>query len=121
MVSGKLRAALVVVHRWFGVVGGLWLLALALTGSILVFYEEIDGALNPDLAPLAPAPTAGPGATLDAIAAAAVARHPGSYASFVHLPAGMPHYAFAEDEAIVQINGFGPFDVTYENPDDDPR
>jgi uncharacterized iron-regulated membrane protein len=89
MVSAKLRTALVVVHRWFGVVGGLWLLALALTGSILVFYEEIDGALNPDLAPL---PTLGPGATFDAIAAAAVERHPGSYASFVHLPhhAGEP-------------------------------
>ena len=42
-------------------------------------------------------------------------------ASFVHLPAGMPHYAFAEGETIVQINGVGPFDITYVNPDDDPR
>src|SRR5262245_17512366 len=33
-------------------------------------------------------------------------------ASFVHLPAGMPHYASADGEAIVQINGTGPFDVT---------
>lgn len=42
-------------------------------------------------------------------------------ASFVHLPAGMPHYAWAEVETIVQINGTGPFDVVYINPDDDPR
>ena len=41
--------------------------------------------------------------------------------SFVHLPAGMPHYARAEVESIVQINGVGPFDVTYVNPADDPR
>jgi len=42
-------------------------------------------------------------------------------ASFVHLPAGMPHYAWVEGEAIVQINGVGPFDVTYVDPKDDPR
>ena len=42
-------------------------------------------------------------------------------ASFVHLPAGMPHYAWAEAESIVQINGVGPFDVTYVDPKDDPR
>ena len=42
-------------------------------------------------------------------------------ASFVHLPAGMPHYAWADDETIVQINGVGPFDVTYVDPKDDPR
>jgi quercetin dioxygenase-like cupin family protein len=42
-------------------------------------------------------------------------------ASFVHLPAGMPHYARADSETIVQINGVGPFDVTYVDPKDDPR
>jgi quercetin dioxygenase-like cupin family protein len=41
--------------------------------------------------------------------------------SLIHLPAGMPHYAFAEVESIVQINGEGPFDVVYVNPADDPR
>lgn len=41
--------------------------------------------------------------------------------SFVHLPAGMPHYALANGETIVQINGNGPFDVTYVDPKDDPR
>jgi quercetin dioxygenase-like cupin family protein len=42
-------------------------------------------------------------------------------ASFVHLPAGMPHYAWAEGETVVQINGVGPFDVIYLDPKDDPR
>ena len=41
--------------------------------------------------------------------------------SFVHLPAGMPHYARAVGETIVQINGTGPFDVIYLDPKDDPR
>ena len=41
--------------------------------------------------------------------------------SFVHLPAGMPHYAWAEGETVVQINGTGPFDVIYIDPKDDPR
>ena len=42
-------------------------------------------------------------------------------ASFVHLPAGMPHYASTEVESVVQLNGVGPFDVVYVNPADDPR
>jgi len=42
-------------------------------------------------------------------------------ASVVHLPAGMPHYAVAEVESVVQINGVGPFDVVYVDPSDDPR
>ncbi|MCK6427887.1 MAG: cupin domain-containing protein [Burkholderiaceae bacterium] len=41
--------------------------------------------------------------------------------SFIHLPAGTPHYARAEAETVVQINGMGPFDVKYVNPKDDPR
>ncbi len=42
-------------------------------------------------------------------------------ASFIHLPAGMPHFAWAEGETVVQINGTGPFDVVYVDPKDDPR
>lgn len=42
-------------------------------------------------------------------------------ASFVHLPAGMPHYVWVDAEANIQINGTGPFDVVYVDPKDDPR
>jgi len=41
--------------------------------------------------------------------------------SFIHLPAGMSHYLWAETESVVQVNGVGPFDVTYIDPKDDPR
>jgi len=46
---------------------------------------------------------------------------PATAGSFFHLPAGMPHYAIAETETVVQINGNGPFDVVYVDPKDDPR
>ena len=36
-------------HRWFGILGGLWLLLLAVTGSAITFYDELDSWLNPDL------------------------------------------------------------------------
>ena len=42
-------------------------------------------------------------------------------ASFVHLPAGMPHYAGAQGETVVQINGTASFGVVYVDPRDDPR
>ena len=41
--------------------------------------------------------------------------------SFVHLPTGMAHFAWTEEETVVQINAMGPFGVTYVNPEDDPR
>ncbi len=58
----------------------------------------------------------GSGETLDAEAIRILP--PGS---FVHLPAGMPHYARVEVETILQVNGMGPFDVVYIDPKDDPR
>ncbi len=35
-------------HRWFGLLAGLWLLLLALTGSAIAYYDALDGWLNPD-------------------------------------------------------------------------
>lgn len=40
---------------------------------------------------------------------------------FVQIPTGMPHFARAEDETVVQINAMGPFGITYVNPKEDPR
>ena len=37
------------VHQWLGLIFGLFLAILGLTGSILVFHEEIDEWLNRDL------------------------------------------------------------------------
>lgn len=36
------------LHRWFGLLAVLWLLPLALTGSAITFYDELDRWLNPD-------------------------------------------------------------------------
>ena len=31
------------------------------------------------------------------------------------------HYLVAKSQAVVQVNGNGPFDITYSNSDDDPQ
>jgi quercetin dioxygenase-like cupin family protein len=41
--------------------------------------------------------------------------------SFFFMPPGMPHYAFFDEETVIQINTIGPWAVTYVNPQDDPR
>ena len=39
----------------------------------------------------------------------------------VTMAAGMNHYVFTTDPVEVQVNGMGPFQITYVNPADDPR
>ena len=41
--------------------------------------------------------------------------------SFFVLAPGTPHFAYADDETVVQITTNGPWGLTYVNPDDDPR
>lgn len=40
---------------------------------------------------------------------------------FVVIPKGHRHYAWTSEETVVQLNGTGPWGVTYVNPADDPR
>lgn len=40
---------------------------------------------------------------------------------YAYLPAETPHYVMATTEATIQIEGPGPFALTYFNPADDPR
>jgi uncharacterized RmlC-like cupin family protein len=40
---------------------------------------------------------------------------------FHYLPGKAHHYAYAKKPTVVQINGNGPFDITYLNPADDPQ
>jgi hypothetical protein len=51
-------------------------------------------------------------------AASAKALPAGGYAV---LPAEMRHFAWSKGGATVQVNGVGPFAITYVNPADDPR
>lgn len=42
--------------------------------------------------------------------------------SYMLMPMKTHHYAFTKDQqVIVQLNGMGPFDITYMNPQEDPR
>jgi len=40
---------------------------------------------------------------------------------FHYLPGKAHHYSYAKKPTVVQINGNGPFDITYLNPADDPQ
>ena len=40
---------------------------------------------------------------------------------FHYLPAKAHHYAFTKSATVVQLNGEGPFDMTYVNDKDDPQ
>jgi quercetin dioxygenase-like cupin family protein len=40
---------------------------------------------------------------------------------FFAMPPGMQHFVSVDEEAVVQLNGTGPWAVTYVNPKDDPR
>lgn len=41
--------------------------------------------------------------------------------SFVQIPTGEAHFAWTEEETVVQINAMGPFAIEYVNREDDPR
>jgi len=49
MIPGRARHALLWAHRWLGLIGGIVVVLIGLTGSFIVFYREIDVALNPAL------------------------------------------------------------------------
>jgi uncharacterized iron-regulated membrane protein len=50
MRSNRARHIWVVIHRWVGLLVGVWLVLVGLSGSFLAFYPEIDRALNADWA-----------------------------------------------------------------------
>jgi quercetin dioxygenase-like cupin family protein len=41
--------------------------------------------------------------------------------SFFALSPGMAHFAFADEDTVIQLNSTGPWGLTYVNPKDDPR
>ncbi|MNK90190.1 hypothetical protein D3C87_1102340 [compost metagenome] len=41
--------------------------------------------------------------------------------SFASMKTGTQHFVRTDKETIVQLNGMGPWGITYVNPDDDPR
>ncbi|MHA3842206.1 PepSY-associated TM helix domain-containing protein [Sphingomonas aestuarii] len=73
-------------HRWFGILGGLWLLLLAVTGSAITYYDELDRWLNPDWRSIPVAATTH--APLDAVVARADLALPRFVANNILLPTG---------------------------------
>lgn len=67
------------VHLWTGLTVGLLLVVAGTTGSILVFDEEIDAVLNPDLLRVAPGEDEAPFQQVVASVTAAFPEHPVSY------------------------------------------
>ena len=41
--------------------------------------------------------------------------------SFVVMPVGHTHFAWTDEETVVQLHSIGPWGITYVNPADDPR
>lgn len=41
--------------------------------------------------------------------------------SFFAMPPGMAHFAFADEDTVIQLNSTGPWSLNYVNPKDDPR
>lgn len=49
MVTGRLRAVLVKLHLYIGLVFGLLFILMGLSGTAISWRDEIDQWLNPDL------------------------------------------------------------------------
>ncbi len=80
-----LRSALLLWHRWFGLIAAAWLFIFGLTGAVIVFYQEIDQGLNPEWR--APMPE-GARPRVDGLIEAAQATRPGAHVFFIDLPDG---------------------------------
>ena len=76
----KYRGVWMTFHRWLGIVLGIIIAVLGVSGSILVFEQEIDAALNPKLLRVE---TSGNFQSFGAIVAAAVDAHPGWQARYL--------------------------------------
>ncbi|KQP61389.1 PepSY-associated TM helix domain-containing protein [Methylobacterium sp. Leaf108] len=80
-----------VVHTWTSLVSTVFMLLLCLTGLPLIFHHEIDGWLGV----AAPAPlTAGAPASVDTLAARALADHPGRVIQYIGWDEHEPGLAF---------------------------
>lgn len=83
MPSQRTLSRLRVLHGWAGIVTGLLLFIVCLSGAALVFRHEIDLWANPRLAAL---PRAAQPAPLDAVLAQLHAHYPGASVQAIVLP-----------------------------------
>src|SRR5688572_18683235 len=85
-----MRRALFQVHLWAGIGVGLYVFVIGVTGSVLMFREELAGP-NPDV--VTAAETGAPAVGIPAVVATARAARPSAELLGVYAPAG-PHEPF---------------------------
>ena len=73
-MKARTKKALLAFHRWSGIAAGLIIVVVGVTGSLLVFEDELDVALNPELYS---AEISGPRLPLDETIAIATRTYPG--------------------------------------------
>ena len=76
----RTKKALLAFHRWSGISAGLIIVLVGVTGSLLVFEDELDVALSPDLYS---AEVKGSRLPLDQVVSQAVRTYPGWQPAFV--------------------------------------
>ncbi len=96
------------LHSLLGLFTGVLLLVISLSGSVLVFHEEIDHALNPGLLTV---PVAGQRLPLNQLYAQAAGRYPGAEAiRFRRLPLA------AEQAVEMNVTEAGKYTLLYLDP-----
>src|SRR3954469_1206897 len=83
-VSPTLRRSLLTLHQWVGLAAGLFLIVISISGSALVFENEIDRALNPATSFVTPAAQRLP---VEALAARVAAAYPNDPVTGVRIAA----------------------------------
>lgn len=84
MSSIRIRPTLVFWHRWFGLLAAVWLILMAVSGSLIAFYQEIDHALNPEIFSISHQGRSA--LPLEQVTEAAEKKFPGSYTEIVDFP-----------------------------------
>lgn len=106
-----IRSVLVRLHRYGGLALAAFLTLAGLTGSLIVFYHELDGALNPDLfqVPISAAPALSP----SEMAVRLEAQLPGAEVSLIGLnePKGHAVEAWVQGKSAVL-----PYDQVFADP-----
>ena len=97
-VLPRLRPALVLFHRWVGLVMAGFLLIAGLTGSVRAWNDELEAAINPTLYGVAPPPDGTPPLDPLVLRERVLARYPGTAIRYVPLGVepGQPWWFFLE-------------------------
>jgi uncharacterized iron-regulated membrane protein len=100
--SRKLQETLRAVHLWLGIVAGLFIVIMGLSGAVIIFRSQIEGIVDPKVTGSAVSDSARPGtANLSAVAKSLEALSPGARIIRVTFPDS------ADRPLLVQADGVG--------------